>query len=239
MEGKTSLEEERCLAEYFRSHPNEPGMDDIAAMFALFDTGMLIEGVTDVEPKAPKAQEQRRIALHPAWWASVAAAAVLLVAFTFSIQYLIPLHEQQSANNVVCQVAQHSIGEQPTEKQTVVESASTAESVAEPIAKPVTRPTTTKSVPRVVHKPVVAQAKPKLQPKPSPESVRNSVPEISADSVVKAVLRQNEMEVQAIYEQQLLARARAERALRRQAAEMQLMAECIARYEYTETITVW
>ncbi len=109
MDGETSLDEERCLAEYFRTHPAEPGMEDVAAMFALFDTGMPIEGVTDVQPKA---QQSRRIALHPAWWMTVAAVAVLLVVLTLSMQFMTPTYEPQP-QPVVTYVPQQPVAEQP------------------------------------------------------------------------------------------------------------------------------
>ncbi len=213
MDGETSLGEERRLAEYFRLHPNEPGMEDIASLFALFDTGMPIEGVTDVKPKAPT---PRHITLHPAWWASVAAVAVVLVAFTFSIRYL-SMSREQKTTDVVCLQPRKAI-----EKHSATQDAPTAE----PVAEPATRP-----VPRIARKPVVAKAKPKSQSK--------AVPEIVPDSVVEATLKRQEMEVQIRYEQQMLAQAQAEREMQQQAMLMEALADYVANMEYVETIQVW
>ncbi len=198
MEGETSLDEERRLAEYFRSHPAEPGMEDVAAMFALFDTGMPVEGVTDVQPKA---QPARRTALHPAWWLAVAAVAVLLVAFTFSVQFQAPTCEPQ-LQPVVCHAPQQPVTEQPA--------------------------------PQVVHEQPVAQAKVVAKPKSQPAPV----PELAPDSVVEAVLLQQEMEVQQAYDQ-MLDDAYTEAALLAQAKALDAMADYVANLEYVETIPVW
>ncbi len=209
MQGATSLDEERQLAEYFRSHPDEPGMEDIASMFALFDTGMPIEGITDVEPKTRKAHTAHRITLHRAWWTSVAAVALLLVAFTFGIRHLDPLRKQE----------------------TVAEP--TAQSVAVPVAesdsKTIITPTT-ESVPHVAHSPLVAQAKPKAQPKPAPEMV--------PDSVVEAILMEQEAAALLAYNQ-MQAETQAEEALLTQAEAMDRVADYVANIEYVETIPVW
>ncbi len=218
MDGETSLDEERRLAEYFRSNPNEPEMEDMASLFALFDTGMPIEGVTDVKPKVPA---PRHIILHPAWWASVAAVAVVFVAFTFSIRYLSTSREQKTTD-VVCQVPRQAIEEQVIEKQSATQYAPTAE----PVAEPATRP-----MPQVARKPVVAKVKPKSQSK--------AVPEIVPDSVVEATLKRQEMEAQIRYEQQMLAQAQAEREMQQQAMLMEAVAEYVANMEYVETIQVW
>ncbi len=214
MDGETSLDEERRLAEYFRSHPNEPEMEDMVSLFALFDTGMPIEGVTGVEPKAPA---PHHITLHPVWWASVAAVAVVLVAFTF-----LSTSREQKTTNVVCQVPRQAIEEQVIEKQSATQYAPTAEPVAEPATSP---------VPRGAHKSVVAKAKPKSQSK--------AVPEIVPDSVVEATLKRQEMKAQIRYEQQMLAQAQAEREMQQQAMLMEAVAEYVANMEYVETIQVW
>ncbi len=215
MEGETSLDEERRLAEYFRSHPDEPGMEDIAAMFAFFDTGMPIEGVTDVEPKT---QTPRRIALHPAWWTSVAAAVVVLVAFTFSIPYLTPLHEEE-ASYVISQVAQPVAPQQPPRGPLAP--------VPAPTAKPVS--------PRIGGKPTAALTKPKTQS----ETASAPPPEMLPDSVVEATLMQQRMAAQIKYKQQMLAQEQAERELQQQAMVMEALAEYVANMEYVETIQVW
>ncbi len=218
MEGETSLDEERRLADYFRSHPNEPGMEDIASMFALFDTGMPIEGVTDVQPKA---HSHRRITRHPAWWASVAAVAVVFVAFTFSIRYLTPRHEE-ATTHIVCQVSQPVTTQQPKEE----ESAAQAEPMAETAAK---------SALRITDKPIVAQTKPKAQSETAPAPV----PEMLPDSVVEAALMQQRIDAQIKYKQQMLAQEQAERELQQQAKLMEAVAEYVANMEYVETIQVW
>ncbi len=225
MEGATSLDEERRLAEYFRSHPDEPGMEDIASLFALFDTGMPIEGITDVKPRAPKAHTARRITLHRAWWTSVAAVALLLVAFTFGIRHLTPLRKQETAQTV-CHVPRQDSGEGHTAQPL-------AETVAEPVAKPDTKTIitpTTEPVPHVAHSPLVAQAKPKAQPKPAPEMV--------PDSVMEAILMEQEAAALLAYNQ-MQAEAQAEEALLAQAEAMDRVADYVANIEYVETIPVW
>ncbi len=248
MEGATSLDEERRLAEYFRSHPNEPGMEDIASLFALFDTGMPIEGITDVEPKAPKAQTPRRIALRPAWWTSVAAVAAVLVAFTFSRRYLPSVRVQETAH-AVCHVPQQGIEEQPTAQPIEQPTTQPIEKpAAEPVAKPIIKPTT-KTVPHIAQKPLVAQASPKAQPKPKPEPV----PEMASDSVAEAILMKQEAAVLQAYARMALdvrkaldARmaldARIEESLRRQAVANEAMAEYVACQDHGESkeqIEVW
>ncbi len=202
MEGETSLDEERRLAEYFRSHPAEPGLEDVAAMFALFDTGMPIEGVTDVQPKV---QPARRTTLHPAWWMAVAAVAVLLVAFVFSVQFQAPTCEPQP-QPVVTYVPQPPVAEQPA--------------------------------PQVVHEQPVAQAKAMAKPKAKSVAEPAPAPQMAPDSVVEAVLMQQEMEVQQAYDR-MLADAYTEAALLAQAKAMDAMAEYVANLEYVETIPVW
>ncbi len=136
MDGETSLDEERRLAEYFRTHPAEPGMEEVAAMFALFDTGMPIEGVTDV---LPKAQPARRTALHPAWWLAVAAVAVLLVAFTFSVQFQAPTCEPQP-QPVISHVPQQPVIEQSAPQVVHEQPVAQAKVVAKPKPQPVSVP---------------------------------------------------------------------------------------------------
>ncbi len=198
MQGETSLDEERRLAEYFRTHPAEPGLEDVAALFALFDTGMPIEGVTDVSPKA---QPARRTTLHPAWWMAVAAVAVLIVVLTVSVQFQAPTCEPQP-HPVVCHVPQQPVAEQPA--------------------------------PQVVHEQPVAQARVVAKPKPQPAPV----PELAPDSVVEAVLLQQEMEVQQAYDR-MLDDAYTEAALLAQAKAMDAVADYVANLEFVETIPVW
>ncbi len=74
MDGQTSIEEEHLLAEYFRGHPHEEELEDIAALFRLFDTGMPVE----------QAANPRR-----AWWQwAVGVAAVLLLCLGIALTLL-------------------------------------------------------------------------------------------------------------------------------------------------------
>ncbi len=94
LDGLTTVEEELRMAEYFRSHPHEPGFEDMARLFALFDTGMPIEGVPDIEPiktenKTLVRKPFRRVAV---WFVGV--AAVILALFLIAFPPMFDINEQ-------------------------------------------------------------------------------------------------------------------------------------------------
>ena len=71
MDGQTSLDEEKILADHFRSHDVPAEWEDYRAMFGYFDRGMEGELVPEQAPRVSLTK-----ALGRQWWGIAAAAAI-------------------------------------------------------------------------------------------------------------------------------------------------------------------
>lgn len=221
MDGKTSIEEQRRMAEYLRSHPNETGLENITAMFALFDTGMPIEGVTDVRPKT---RAQGSILRHHGWRTSAAAVAILVVTAVCGIRFLSPNSEQPAPAPLTHEVntgqCEHRADTPPLEVHADNITTTTTSSPIATMAQPAARKTTKRTTVRT-------------------KSTMQPIPETLPDSVVEATLHRQEMEAQQKYERTMLATEQAEQLLNRRNADAEALAEYLASREYVEVIEVW
>ncbi|MCR5312229.1 MAG: hypothetical protein K6E54_01025 [Bacteroidaceae bacterium] len=98
MSGESSLEEERALAEYFRTHEVSEEWQEYKEMFALFDSGEVdielenntseqLNGIDDGKIRMlPKAVREKPKIIALRWgFVGVAASIALLISFTFFI----------------------------------------------------------------------------------------------------------------------------------------------------------
>ena len=82
MQGKTSLEEEQQLSQWFATHHDvSDDLKDYQSMFAYFDEGMPLEGqAADTEPeRIPKASRSNHARIRPLWMLMAAAASIALL----------------------------------------------------------------------------------------------------------------------------------------------------------------
>jgi len=78
-EGRTTLEDERLLREYFRGDEVAPELEACKPLFAYFDEERQAQQMSDVQPVALLAH--RRVLL----WSSIAAAACALTLFMLNV----------------------------------------------------------------------------------------------------------------------------------------------------------
>lgn len=82
MQGKTSLEEEQQLSQWFATHHDvSDDLKDYQSMFAYFDEGMPLEGqAADTEPeRIPKQSRSNHARIRPLWMLMTAAASIALL----------------------------------------------------------------------------------------------------------------------------------------------------------------
>lgn len=82
MQGKTSIEEEQQLSQWFATHHDvSDDLKDYQSMFAYFDEGMPLEGqAADAEPeRMPKTSQSNHIRIRPLWTLMAAAASIALL----------------------------------------------------------------------------------------------------------------------------------------------------------------
>lgn len=142
MTGETSLDEERLLAEYFRTHEVEDEWQEYKEMFALFDSGSVdIESeeeskrqtnITDAKVrKLPKAVNEKPKIIPIRWlMTGIAASVLLLIGFSLFKKD----GEPEKLNSAVVQVSKPAVDNKQVE------------SVPEPITTIVETPKPRKAV---------------------------------------------------------------------------------------------
>lgn len=92
MDGQTSVEEEKALADYFRTHDVPAEWEDYRIMFSYFDRDMAGELLPEKEPDMSLTSMIGR-----RWWGIGAAAAITaLIAGTAVLHHITPSAQQQT-----------------------------------------------------------------------------------------------------------------------------------------------
>lgn len=96
MDGETTLDEERYLGEWLRSHEVDETLRPYKQMFAYFDSGMT----------STKAPSSPRRALRRMWWKPAVAAASLavLVGLGITMTNLLPVDDEPLASSTTASV---------------------------------------------------------------------------------------------------------------------------------------
>ena len=151
MAGKTNLEEENVLAEYFRTHEVSDEWKEYKEMFALFDGGAV-----DIEQEAKQTAKPKTVTLR--WvMTGIAASIILLIGFSVLMKDERPTEQQP----VVAETIEQSTPQPTVSEPIVQEKQEEALPEVQPTPQPVKkRRKAVKKQSTPIEEPLLAEAEP-------------------------------------------------------------------------------